>query len=61
MRHLSDQEIEDQLAIKYDYIYSNFEMLFKISLTDNFDINILKMMIQNIYRVKNKELSNKES
>ena len=61
LTHMSDKEIEDKLAIEYDFLYSNYETLFKISISENFNLEILKIMISNLRKIQSGELAKKDA
>ena len=54
---LSQEKFEENMAIKYDYLYSNFPNLFSMCCSSHSNLNRLKFMLDNIIKIQSKDMT----
>ena len=55
--NLTNQDFINQMKIKYKFLYDNYQTIFNISITENFDLDRLIFMLTMANKVKCNELS----
>jgi len=56
-KNLNQSEFSKNMEAKYEYLFKNFEPIFKISLSQNYDYSRLKFMLNMAKKVQNEEIT----